>query len=203
MIQYCMILWQYKNSKSLLCWEGWWWGTGVTGKHLLLFAYFLPQIPAGQSSQRQRDLSCKSSALLWKLINKMVLGSHALPLLRSSSPFLPKPPASSPVPCPTRLPLLQLCSAHTLQQLSSLLALCSKAGGALPPKARKRRRAQAPPWTPCSASVTHRCRAPVCGQGCQEWAWEAGERNCVCHRTERGVDSFQSLMSAIFGTLHI
>lgn len=112
---------------------------------------------------------------------------------------------SSLAPCPTQLPLLQSWShAQSIPCSSSpLLALRSKAGGALLPKARKRQRAQAPPCTPCSTSVTHRYHAPVCGQGHQEWAWGGEEWNCVCHRTQWGMDSFQSLMSEIFGTLHI
>lgn len=101
-----------QKPKSLLCWEGWCGNTGVVEKHLLLFAYLLPQTPAGQIWKRQRDLSCKGTALLWKLINKMALGSHALPLLHSTSPFLPNAPVpplylvppsaqshAQPIPC--------------------------------------------------------------------------------------------------------
>lgn len=110
--------------ESLLCW-----GVGVEyeggGKHLL-FAHLILRFPAGPIWLRGRDLSCRSTALLGKLLNKTALGSHALSLPCISLLLPPKahhPPwYLSHTAQPPQVP--EPCSPHTLWQLSSPLALC-------------------------------------------------------------------------------
>lgn len=89
----------------------------------------------------------------------MVLGSPALPLLRSPSPSKPSPPAL--IPCPTRLPPLQSWShGHAIPCSSSPLCWHFAQEQELRYHLRHGR-AQAPPCTPCSASVAHRHRVRI------------------------------------------